>query len=161
MHLLLSLACRFPIPAGPHSWRSRWPCCLLPPLRLRPRRKDISRKPFQVSGAVNLEVQTRSGDIVVRSGASGSVSIRAKIYVGDHWLFGNRQTEVSDIEQHPPAETGREQHPHRQPKRTQHFDGLRNHRTRRHHYPQPQRLGKPDVEGIHVATSIWRLDRET
>jgi len=57
---------------------------------------------FQVSGAVDLEVQTRSGDVIVRSGGAGSVSIRAKIYVGDHWLFGNRHTEVSDIEQHPP-----------------------------------------------------------
>jgi len=59
-------------------------------------------KTFQVSGPVNLEVQTRSGDVIVHSGASGSVSIRAKIYVGDHWLFGNRHTDVSDIEQHPP-----------------------------------------------------------
>jgi DUF4097 and DUF4098 domain-containing protein YvlB len=59
-------------------------------------------KTFQVSGPVNLEVETRSGDVIVRSGASGSVSIRAKIYVGDHWLFGSRHTDVSDIEQHPP-----------------------------------------------------------
>jgi DUF4097 and DUF4098 domain-containing protein YvlB len=60
-------------------------------------------KTLQVSGPVNLEVETGSGDIVVHSGASGSVSIRAKIYVGDHWLFGSRQTDVSDIEQHPPV----------------------------------------------------------
>jgi DUF4097 and DUF4098 domain-containing protein YvlB len=60
-------------------------------------------KTLQVSGPVNLEVETVAGDIVVKSGASGSVSIRAKIYVGDHWLFGNRQTDVSDIEQHPPV----------------------------------------------------------
>lgn len=59
-------------------------------------------KTFQVNGAVNLEVQTRSGDIIVRSGPAGSVSIRGKIYVGDHWLFGNRHVDVSDIEQHPP-----------------------------------------------------------
>ncbi len=59
-------------------------------------------KTFQVSGPVDLEVQTRSGDVIVRSGASGSVSIRAKIYVGDHWLFGSRHTDVSEIEQHPP-----------------------------------------------------------
>jgi DUF4097 and DUF4098 domain-containing protein YvlB len=59
-------------------------------------------KTLQVSGPVNLEVQTGSGDVVVHSGASSSVSIRARIYVGDHWLFGNRQTDVSDIEQHPP-----------------------------------------------------------
>ena len=59
-------------------------------------------KTFQVTGPVNLEVQTRSGDITVRSGPGGTVSIRGKIYVGDHWLFGGRHTEVSDIEQHPP-----------------------------------------------------------
>ncbi len=59
-------------------------------------------KTFQVTGPVVLEVQTRSGDVIVRSGAAGSVSIRAKIYVGDHWLFGARHTDVSDIEQHPP-----------------------------------------------------------
>lgn len=59
-------------------------------------------KTFQITGPVDLEVQTGSGDVIVRSGASGSVSIRAKIYVGDHWLFGNRQTDVSNIEQHPP-----------------------------------------------------------
>ncbi len=59
-------------------------------------------KTFSVSGPVDLEVQTRSGDIIVRSGGSGSVSIRGKIFVGDHWLFGNRHADVSDIEQHPP-----------------------------------------------------------
>jgi hypothetical protein len=57
---------------------------------------------FQVSGPVDLEVQTHSGDITVRSGPAGTVSIHGKIYVGDHWLFGGRQSEVSDIEQHPP-----------------------------------------------------------
>jgi hypothetical protein len=57
---------------------------------------------FQVTGAVNLEVQTHSGDVIIRSGPAGSVSIRGRIYVGDHWLFGNRHADVSDIEQHPP-----------------------------------------------------------
>ena len=47
-------------------------------------------------------MQTRSGDVIVRSGPAGSVSIHGKIFVGDHWLFGNRHTDVSDIEQHPP-----------------------------------------------------------
>jgi hypothetical protein len=59
-------------------------------------------KTFQVSGPVDLEVQTRSGDITVRSGPAGSVSIRGKIYVGDRWLMGNRHSEVSEVEQHPP-----------------------------------------------------------
>jgi hypothetical protein len=59
-------------------------------------------KTFQVSGPVELEVQSRSGDTLVRNGASGSVTVRGKIFVGDHWLFGNRHADVSDIEQHPP-----------------------------------------------------------
>jgi DUF4097 and DUF4098 domain-containing protein YvlB len=59
-------------------------------------------KTFQVSGPVDLEVQTRSGNVTVRSGPAGLVSIHGKIFVGDHWLFGNRHTDVSDIEQHPP-----------------------------------------------------------
>jgi Putative adhesin len=59
-------------------------------------------KTFPVSGPVDLEVQTRSGDIIVRSGPAGSVAIRGTIYVGDRWLAGNRHAEVAEIEQHPP-----------------------------------------------------------
>jgi hypothetical protein len=55
-----------------------------------------------VSGPVNLEVLTHSGDVTVRAGSSGSIFIRGKIYVGDHWLMGNRQGDVHEIEQHPP-----------------------------------------------------------
>jgi hypothetical protein len=59
-------------------------------------------KTFQVNGPVDIEVLTRSGDITVRNGPSGSVFIRGKIFVGDRWLFGRRQTDVSEIQQHPP-----------------------------------------------------------
>jgi DUF4097 and DUF4098 domain-containing protein YvlB len=55
-----------------------------------------------VSGPVNLEVLSRSGDITVRTGPSSSVSIRGRIFVGDHWLFGQRKGDVNEIEQHPP-----------------------------------------------------------
>ena len=59
-------------------------------------------KTFQVTGPVDLEVLTRSGDITVRNGPAGSVVIRGKIYVGDRWLFGRRQGDVSEIQNHPP-----------------------------------------------------------
>ncbi len=59
-------------------------------------------KTFQVNGTVDLEVLTRSGDITVRTGPAGTVSVRGKIYVGNHWLMGNRQGDVDSIEQHPP-----------------------------------------------------------
>jgi DUF4097 and DUF4098 domain-containing protein YvlB len=57
---------------------------------------------LQVSGPVDLEVLTHSGDVTVRAGSSGSIFIRGKIYVGDHWLMGNREADVHEIEQHPP-----------------------------------------------------------
>ena len=63
---------------------------------------------LQVSGPVDLEVLTHSGDITVRSGSSSSVLIRGKIYVSDHWRIlpgieiGNRKDAVHEIEQNPP-----------------------------------------------------------
>jgi Putative adhesin len=57
---------------------------------------------FQVTGPVDLEVLTRSGDITVRTGPAGSVFIRGKIFVSDRWLMGRRQGDVAAIEQHPP-----------------------------------------------------------
>jgi DUF4097 and DUF4098 domain-containing protein YvlB len=60
-------------------------------------------KTLQVTGPVELEVQTHSGDIIVRNGPAGTVSIRGKIFVGDHWLLGGRHADVSEIEQNPPV----------------------------------------------------------
>jgi hypothetical protein len=59
-------------------------------------------KTFSVTGPVDLEVQTHSGDVIVKTGPAGTVSVHGKIYVGDHWLFGNRHADVSEIEQNPP-----------------------------------------------------------
>ena len=55
-----------------------------------------------VTGPVDLEVLTHSGDIKVRAGSSGTVQIHGKIYVGDHWLMGRREDDVHAIEQNPP-----------------------------------------------------------
>jgi DUF4097 and DUF4098 domain-containing protein YvlB len=59
-------------------------------------------KTLQVSGPVDLEVLTHSGDVTVRAGSSGSVVIHGKIYVGDHWFGGRREDDVHAIEQNPP-----------------------------------------------------------
>jgi Putative adhesin len=56
---------------------------------------------LQVSGPVDLEVLTHSGDVTIRAGSSGSVQIHGKIYVNNHWLSG-RKEDVSQIEQQPP-----------------------------------------------------------
>jgi hypothetical protein len=58
---------------------------------------------LQVTGPVDLEVLTHSGDVTVRSGPAGSVLIRGKIFVSDRWLRGERKTDVTAIEQNPPV----------------------------------------------------------
>jgi DUF4097 and DUF4098 domain-containing protein YvlB len=60
-------------------------------------------KSYQVSGPVDLEVLTHSGDITVRKGPAGTVSISGKIYVGDRWL-SNRSSDVKELEQNPPIQ---------------------------------------------------------
>jgi hypothetical protein len=57
---------------------------------------------LSVSGPVDLEVLTHSGDVRIRAGSSGSVQIHGKIYVGDRWLGGHREDDVHAIEQNPP-----------------------------------------------------------
>ncbi|MBZ5655477.1 MAG: DUF4097 domain-containing protein [Acidobacteriia bacterium] len=57
---------------------------------------------FQVSGPVDLEVLTRSGDITIRSGSSGSVSIHAKIHSGNNWFGGDSKGEVQELQNNPP-----------------------------------------------------------
>lgn len=56
-----------------------------------------------VSGPVDLEVLTHSGDVRVHADSSSSqVVIHGKIYVGDHWLMGRRDDDVHAIQQNPP-----------------------------------------------------------
>ena len=57
---------------------------------------------FQVSGPVDLEVLTRSGDIAVRNGAAGTVSIHAKIHSSNSWLGGDHKAEVQELQNNPP-----------------------------------------------------------
>jgi len=57
---------------------------------------------YQVSGPVDLEALTRSGDITIRTGPAGTVTIRGKIQVNDRWFHSNWQGQVSEIEKNPP-----------------------------------------------------------
>jgi DUF4097 and DUF4098 domain-containing protein YvlB len=60
------------------------------------------QRTFQVTGPVDLEVLTHSGDITVHRGPAGTVSISGKIYVGNNWLSGSKQAEVQELEKKPP-----------------------------------------------------------
>jgi len=129
----------------------------------RPRRKGRLKGSLRWSGPVNLEVQTRSGDITVRSGPAGTVSVRGKIFVGDHWLFGGdrRVGEVHEIEQNPPL---------RQQGDSIHIDDV-NVRNISVDYEitvpaetavrSPHRLRERDDEGVHGNDRSAKADRAT
>jgi DUF4097 and DUF4098 domain-containing protein YvlB len=57
---------------------------------------------FQVNGPVDLEVLSRSGDITIRNGAAGTVSIHGKIHVGNSWFEGDRKADVEELKSNPP-----------------------------------------------------------
>jgi Putative adhesin len=57
---------------------------------------------FQVNGPVDLEVLSRSGDITIRNGAPGTVSIHGNIHVGNSWFSGERKSDVEGIQNNPP-----------------------------------------------------------
>src|SRR6266404_5919120 len=64
-------------------------------------------KTLTVSSGADLEVFTHSGDVIVRSGPTGSIAIIGKIHVGDRWFNGGRKAEVQGIEKNPPiTQTG-------------------------------------------------------
>jgi DUF4097 and DUF4098 domain-containing protein YvlB len=57
---------------------------------------------FQVSGTIDLEVLTRSGDINVRNGGASTVSIHAKIHSSNSWFGGDHKSEVQELQNNPP-----------------------------------------------------------
>jgi len=57
---------------------------------------------FQVNGHADLEIFTRSGDVIVRGGPAGTVAVSGKIHVGEAWWHGGKQAEVEKLEQNPP-----------------------------------------------------------
>lgn len=60
---------------------------------------------LQVSGTVDLEVMSGSGNITVHTGGSGSVSVSAKIRASNSWLFGgDAEDKIRRIEKNPPIE---------------------------------------------------------
>ena len=74
-------------------------CCALPAAASV---RGSFQRSFQVTGAVDLEVLTHSGDIKVHSGPAGSVSISGKIFVGEQWFSGDRKADITELEKNPP-----------------------------------------------------------
>ena len=59
---------------------------------------------LNVSGAVDLDVQTGSGEITVRTGDSSKVEIHGKIHVNRGWGNSEVAKQIQEIESNPPVE---------------------------------------------------------
>jgi hypothetical protein len=57
---------------------------------------------YQVNGNVDLEVLSRSGDITVRNGAAGAVSVHATIHSSNGWFGGDHKADVQQLQSNPP-----------------------------------------------------------
>jgi DUF4097 and DUF4098 domain-containing protein YvlB len=57
-----------------------------------------------VTGAVDLDVQTGSGNITVRTGDSSKVEIHGRIHANHGWFSGDAEQHIHDIEANPPIE---------------------------------------------------------
>jgi DUF4097 and DUF4098 domain-containing protein YvlB len=57
-----------------------------------------------VTGAVDLDVQTGSGEITVRTGDSSKVEIHGRIHANHGWLGGDAEQRIHEIEANPPIE---------------------------------------------------------
>ncbi len=57
---------------------------------------------YQVNGNVDLEVLSRSGDITVRNGAAGTVSVHATIHSSNGWFGGDHKADMQELQSNPP-----------------------------------------------------------
>lgn len=77
--------------------------CTIPALARESYQGSFERT-LPVSGAANLEVFTRSGDVTIRTGVAGNIVISGKIHVEDRWLSGGRKDTVAQLEKNPPVQ---------------------------------------------------------
>src|SRR5690242_17945886 len=60
---------------------------------------------LKVTGPVDLEITSGSGNITVHTGGNDTVQVSAKIHAGNSWLFGDSSEDrIRKIEQNPPIE---------------------------------------------------------
>ncbi|HLW55306.1 MAG TPA: DUF4097 family beta strand repeat-containing protein [Candidatus Angelobacter sp.] len=79
--------------------------CALSALPLYAAATGHFERTLQVSGPVDLEVTSGSGNITVHQGGNGTVYVAAKIRVSNSWLFGgDEEDKVRRIEKNPPIE---------------------------------------------------------
>jgi DUF4097 and DUF4098 domain-containing protein YvlB len=79
---------------------------LLAPVMLFARAEGQFDRTLNVSGSVNLDLTTGSGEVSIKTGSSDKVVIHARVTSGD-WWGGNSEAAVRSVESNPPiVQTG-------------------------------------------------------
>jgi len=75
------------------------------PMLLHARAEGHFDRTLQVSGSVNLDVTTGSGDIVVKTGSSNQVVVHGTVHANAGWIFGGGDdSAVQKVQSNPPIE---------------------------------------------------------
>jgi DUF4097 and DUF4098 domain-containing protein YvlB len=81
-----------------------FPILLLVPVFMFARSEGQFDRTLQVSGAVNLDLTTGSGDVSIKTGGSNQVVIRGRVRSNNEWFGGNADSLVHSVESNPPIE---------------------------------------------------------
>ncbi len=76
---------------------------LLVPILLHAREEGHFDRTLQVSGVVNLDLTTGSGDITIKAGGSNQVTVHGSIHSSNGW-FSNAEDAIHQVESNPPIQ---------------------------------------------------------
>src|SRR6516165_9598371 len=79
--------------------------CVLVPLSVFARAEGQFDRTLSVSGAINLDLTTGSGEVIVKTGGSNQVQVRGHVRSSnDWWGGGDNESAVRSVESNPPIE---------------------------------------------------------
>ena len=80
------------------------PIVLLVPVLLFARADGQFDRTLQVSGSVNLDLTTGSGEVTIKTGGSNQVVVHGRVRSNNDWFGGNADSLVHSVESNPPIE---------------------------------------------------------
>src|SRR5271169_1401646 len=76
---------------------------LLVPVLLHAREEGHFDRTLQVSGVVNLDLTTGSGDVTIKAGNSNQVTVHGSVHSNNNW-FSNAEDAIHQVESNPPIQ---------------------------------------------------------
>ena len=80
------------------------PLILMVPVLLFARAEDQFDRTLQVSGAVNLDLTTGSGEVIIKTGGSNQVVLHGRVHSNNEWFSDNADRLVHSVAANPPIE---------------------------------------------------------